>query len=106
MIKACLVDIHVDNHYKQLLYYVAKLNMYTVALENQWLQIHTLAIDWRDCTMKFKSVLCMENRCLLHDIPCIKFLIGSKLRDKIKPDKLKAKDNDINIKSVSVKYFF
>ena len=47
----------------------------------------------------------MKEKYLLRGIPSIKFAIGSKLRDKIRPDKPKT-DNDINIKPVSAKHFF
>ena len=55
--------------------------------------------------MKFNSASCMEEGCLSRGIPCIEFAIGSKLRDKIGPDKPKA-DNGIDIKPVNAKHFF
>lgn len=33
--KKCLIDIQVSNHYKQLLCYVTKLNVYTVVLRDR-----------------------------------------------------------------------
>ena len=42
---ACLVDIHIGNHYKQILCYVARLNVYTVVLGDGWLQMHNPLID-------------------------------------------------------------
>ena len=43
--KTCLVNVHVGDHHKQLLYYVAKLNMYSVVLKNEWLQTYNSIID-------------------------------------------------------------
>ena len=42
---ACLVDIHIGNHHKQILCYVARLDVYTVVLGDGWLQTHNPAID-------------------------------------------------------------
>ena len=63
-------------------------------------------INWKDRTIKFNSASCIEKEYLLRGIPCIKFAISSKLRDKIRPDKPKAVDNDIDIKPISAKHFF
>ena len=104
---ACLVDIHIGNHHKQILCYVARLNMYTVVLRDKWLQIYNQSIDWKNCTMKFNSALCIESKCLAHGISCIEFAISSKAKNKIRTDKLKAINlRDIDIKPVNAKHFF
>ena len=45
---ACLVDIHIGDHHKQILCYVARLDVYIVVLRDGWLQTHNPAIDWKD----------------------------------------------------------
>ena len=59
--------------------------------------------------MKFNSASCMENGCLARGVPCVKFAIGSKAKNKIGADKLIAvdpRDIDINTKLVNAKHFF
>ena len=46
-----------------------------------------------------------EKKYLLRGIPCIKFAIDSKLKNKIRDKKLTAMD-DIDIKPVNAKHFF
>ena len=43
--KACLVDIQIGNHQKQLFCYMTKLNIYFIVLEDSWLKQHNSAID-------------------------------------------------------------
>ena len=43
--KRCLVDVKISNHKEQILYYLAKLDVYTVILGDRWLQTHNPAID-------------------------------------------------------------
>ena len=94
--KKCLVDVIIDNHYKQILCYLAKLDIYTIILGDGWLQTHNPAIDWKNCTVKFNSADCIEKSCLLYGKPCIKFAVGCKLKHKIGPNKPIAGD-DIDI---------
>ena len=104
---ACLVDIHIGNHHEQILCYVAKLDVYTVVLEDGWLQTHNPAIDWKDWTMKFNSASCIESACLARGVPCVEFTMGSKAKNKIGTNKLTAVDpGDIDIKPVNAKHFF
>ena len=42
---ACLVDIHIVDHHKHILCYIARLNVYTLMLGDGWLQMHNLSID-------------------------------------------------------------
>ena len=74
--KKALVNIMIGNHSKQMFYSLAKLDAYTVILGDRWLQIHKLAINWKQYTMKFNSMDCMENDYILRSIPCIKFAVG------------------------------
>ena len=103
--KGCLVDVIIGDHHKQILCYLAKLNIYTVVLSDKWLQTHNSAINWKDCTMKFNSADCMEKSCLLHGKPCIDFAVRYKLKNKIGPNKPTAGGN-IDIQQVSSKHFF
>ena len=49
----------------------------------------------------------MESECLAHGIPCVKFAVGSKAKNKIGIKKLTVVDpGDINIKPVNAKHFF
>ena len=43
--KGCLVDIEINNHKDQILFYLAKLDVYTVIFGDKWLQMHNSAID-------------------------------------------------------------
>ena len=43
--RACLVDIHMSNHHKQLLCYISKLDAYSMVLGDGWLQTHNPMID-------------------------------------------------------------
>ena len=61
---ACLVDVHIGDHHEQILCYVANLDVYSMVLEDGWLQIHNPAINWKERTMKFNSAACMESGCL------------------------------------------
>ena len=45
---ACLIDVHIGDHHKQVLCYVASLDVYTIVLGDGWLQTHNPAIDWKD----------------------------------------------------------
>ena len=104
---ACLVNIHIGDHHEQILCYVARLNVYTVVLEDGWLQTHNLTIDWKDQPMKFNSASCMESGCLARGVPCVEFAIGSKAKNRIRTEKLTAVDpGDIDIKPVNAKHFF
>ena len=104
---ACLVDIHIGDHHEQILCYVARLDVYTVVLGDEWLQTHNPAIDWKDQTMKFNLASCMKSGCLAHGVPCVEFAIGSKAKNRIGMDKLTAVDpRDIDIKPVNAKHFF
>ena len=42
---ACLIDVHIGDHHKQVLCYVASLDIYTVVLRDGWLQVHNPSID-------------------------------------------------------------
>ena len=103
-----MIDVHIGDHHEQVLCYVASLNVYTIVLEDGWLQTPNLAIDWKDQTMKFNSALCMESGFLARGVPCVKFAIGSKAKNRIGADKLTAvnPDIDIDIKLVNAKHFF
>ena len=105
LIKECLVDVEIGDHKDQILYYLAKLDVYTVIFGNKWLQTHNPAINWKDRTMKCNSVACIEKGCFLHSKPCIKFAMGCKLKHKIGSNKPIA-GGDIDIQYVSTKYFF
>ena len=94
--KGCLVDMVIGNHHEQILCYLVKLDVYTIILGNRWLQTHKPAIDWKNHTIKFNSANCIEKSCLLHGKPCIKFVMGCKLKHKIEPNKLTA-GSDIDI---------
>ena len=43
--KRYLVDVVIDDHHKQILYYLAKLDLYTVILGDRWLQIYNSVIN-------------------------------------------------------------
>ena len=103
--KGYLVNVEISDHKDQILCYLAKLDVYTVILNDGWLQTHNLAINWKDRTMKFNSANCTKKGCLLHGKPCIKFAVSCKLKHKIKPNKPTA-IGDIDIQQVSVKHFF
>ena len=104
---ACLIDVHIGDHHEQILCYVAQLDVYSMVLGDGWLQTHNPAIDWKDCTMKFNSASCMESGCLARGVPCVKFAMGSKAKNRIGADKLTAVDpGDIDIKPVNTKHFF
>ena len=45
--KRDLVNIIIGDHMKQLVCYLAKLNVYTIILGNGWLQTHNPVIDWK-----------------------------------------------------------
>ena len=105
LIKRCLVDVEIRDYKDQILYYLTKLDVYTVIFSDGWLQTHNSAINWKDCIMKFNSADCMEKKCLLNEKSCIKFAMGYKLKHKIGPNKLTAGE-DIDIQQVSVKHFF
>ena len=103
----CLVDVHIGDHHKQVFCYMASLDVYTMVLGDGWLQTHNSVIDWKDKTMKFNSAACIENRCLACGVPCVKFAVGSKTKNKIRTDKLTAIDpGNIGIKPVNAKHFF
>ena len=103
----CLIDVHIGDHHEQIFCYVASLNVYIIVLGDGWLQTHNPAINWKNRTMKFNSASCMESRCLARGVPCVKFAIGSKAKNKIGTDKLTAIDpGDIDIKPVNAKHFF
>ena len=104
---ACLVNIHIGDHHEQILCYVAKLDVYTVVLKDEWLQTHNLAINWKNRCMKFNSTACMENKCLANNVPCVKFAIGSKAKNRIETDSPTAIDpGSVDIKPVNAKHFF
>ena len=103
--KECLVNVEISNHKNQILCYLAKLDIYIVILGDRWLQTHNPAINWKDCTIKFNSINCMEKGCLLHGKPCIEFAVSCKLKHKIRPNKLTAV-GDVNIQQVNAKHFF
>ena len=104
---ACLVDIHIGDHHKQILCYVARLDVYTVVLKDRWLQTHNPAIHWKDQTMKFNSASCIESGCLARGVPCVEFAISSKAKNRIRTDKLTAVDpGDIDIKPINAMHFF
>ena len=104
---ACLIDVHIGDHHKQILCYVAHLDIYSMVLGDEWLQTHNLAMNWKDQTMKFNSASCMENKCLARGVPCVEFAISSKAKNRIGTDKLTAVDpGDIDIKPVNAKHFF
>ena len=86
----------INNHHKQILCYLAKLDVYTVILDNRWLQIYNSAIDWKNCTTKFNSVDCIKKYCLFHNKPYIEFAVSCKLKYKIESNKLTA-SGDIDI---------
>ena len=98
--KACLVDVHIEDHHEQLLCYVTNLDVYLVVLEDRWLQTHNSVINWRNQTMKFNSASCMEEVCLLRVISYVEFAIRSKAKHLIGTEKPTAK-GDIEIKPVS-----
>ena len=58
--------------------------------------------------MRFNLASCIENGCLARSVPCVKFAIGSKVKNRIGADKLIAidPDIDIDIKPVNAKHFF
>ena len=58
--------------------------------------------------MKFNSASCMESGCLARSVPCAKFAVSSKVKNRIGADKLTAvnPDVDIDIKPVNAKHFF
>ena len=97
--------MYVGDHYKQLLCYVAKLDVYFVVLGNEWLQTHNPMIDWKKPIMKFNSASCIEKKCFSLDILCVKFAVDNKAKHKIKDKKFTTVD-DIDIKPVSAKHFF
>ena len=103
--KECLMDVVIGDHHKQILCYLAKLDIYTVVLGDGWLQTYNSAINWKDCTIKFNSADCMEKSCLLHDKPCIEFAVRCKLKHEIGLNKPIAGGN-IDIQQVSIKHFF
>ena len=74
-IKKALVNVIIRDHNKQVPYYLAKLDAYIVILGNGQLQTHNPVIDWKQHTMKFNSVDCTKNGCLLCDMPCIEFAV-------------------------------
>ena len=91
--KGCLVNVEIGNHKDQIFCYLAKLDVYTVILNDGWLQTHNSAIDWKDCTIKFNSADCMEKKCRLHGKLCIEFAVGCKVKHKIGPNKPIANGN-------------
>ena len=103
--KGCLINVEIGNHKNQILCYLIKLDVYTVILGDRWLQTHNLAINWKNCTMKFNLANYIKKRCFLNRKPCFEFAVGCKLKHKIgliKP----TIDDDIDIQQVSAKYFF
>ena len=42
---ACLINVHIRNHHKQILCYVASFDVYTIVLGDSWLQTHNPAIN-------------------------------------------------------------
>ena len=100
--KGYFVDVVID---KQILCYLAKLNMYTVIIGDRWLHMYNPAIDWKDRMIKFNSADCMEKKCLLNGKPYVEFAVGCKLKHKIGPNKFNT-GGDINIQQVSAKHFF
>ena len=104
---ACLIDVHIRDHHKQILCFATSLKVYSMILGDRWLQTHNPAIDWKNCTMRFNSAACIESGCLSYGVPCVKFAINSKAKNRIGVDKLTAVDpGDIDIKPVNAKYFF
>ena len=45
LIMRCLVNVEIGDHKDQIFCYLAKLNVYTVILDDGWLQTHNPAID-------------------------------------------------------------
>ena len=103
---ACLIDVHIGDHYKQVLCYVASLDVYSMVLGDGWLQTHNPAIDWKDRILRFNSAACIESGCLTHGVPCVEFAIGSKAKNRIGTEKPTAIDSDIDIKPINAKHFF
>ena len=103
---ACLVDVHIGDHHEQIICYVASLDVYSMVLGASWLQIHNPAIDWKERTIKFNSAACIESGCLARGVPCIKFAIGSKDKNRIGAEKPTAIESEINIRPINAKHFF
>ena len=104
--KRAFINIIIRDHMEQLVCYLAKLDVYTIILGNGWLQTHNPVIDWKKQTMKFNSANCMEKGCFSCGVPCIKFAVGSKLKNVIKSEKFAIMDPEIDIQPVNAKYFF
>ena len=75
---ACLIDVYIGDHYKQILCYVAQLDVYSMVLGDGWFLTYNPAIDWKDYTIRFNSASCIENGCLARGVPCIEFAVCSK----------------------------
>ena len=104
---ACLIDVHIGDHHKQILCYVAQLDVYNMILGDGWLQTHNLAIDWKDRAMRFNLATCIENKCLTHGVACIEFAMDSKAENRIGTDKLIAfNPGSVDIRPVNAKHFF
>ena len=43
--KRALVNLTIRNYIEQIIYYLAKLDIYIIILDNEWLQMHNLMID-------------------------------------------------------------
>ena len=105
---ACLVDIHIGNHHKQIFCYMARLDVYTVVLGDRCLQTHNPAINWKNCTTRFNLASCIESGCLAHSVLCIQFAVSSKsAKNRIGMDKLTAMDPEsVDIKPINAEHFF
>ena len=104
--KRALVDVIIENHMEQLVCYLAKLDVYTIILSDKWLQMHNPVINWKKQTIKFNSANCIEKGCLSCGVLCIKFAVGSKLKNGIRSEKSAAVDPEIDIQLVNAKHFF
>ena len=56
--------------------------------------------------MKFNSINCIEKGCFSRSVPCIKFAIGSKLKNVIGSEKPTTVDPEIDIQPVNAEHFF
>ena len=104
--KGALINVIIRNHIKQLVCYLARLDVYIIILVDKWLQTHNSVIIWKKQTIKFNSVDCMKKNCLSHGVPCIKFAVRSKLKNVIRSEKPIIVDPEIDIQPVNTKHFF
>ena len=56
--------------------------------------------------MKFNSANCVDKSGFSHNVPCIEFVVGSKLKFFIELEKPTTMDPEINIQPVNTKFFF